>query len=200
MRAARLRASKFPKPVIWTFAPFFSSPAMIPLSSNRASIARPASALDILVRMASAAVSSALFTASPCEGLGAVKTLGIPQDSGISLPHPPPPDYPSPAPLPDAKTPSRKDCNVPRYAPRLDRSDCWRDVFREERRVSASGAAGGHRAQARPGLQVASRCPLRRALHGQHARRRHGGSRAGGFLGRGPARRAARDRSGRGRR
>src|SRR5437773_1407818 len=59
MRAARLRASKFPKPVIWTFAPFLSSAAMIPLSSNRASIARPASAFDILVRMARAAVSSA---------------------------------------------------------------------------------------------------------------------------------------------
>src|SRR3989449_10505368 len=63
MRAARFRASKFPKPVICTFAPFFNSPAMIPLSSNRASIVREASALDIFVRMASAEVSSALFTA-----------------------------------------------------------------------------------------------------------------------------------------
>src|SRR5437867_10665729 len=69
-RDARLRASKLPKPVICTFVPFFSSPAMMPLSSNRASIARVASALDILVRMASAAVSSALFTVPPCEGLG----------------------------------------------------------------------------------------------------------------------------------
>src|SRR5690349_18966186 len=76
MRAARLRASKLPNPVICTFAPFFSSPAMMPLSSNRASIARPASAFDILVRMASAAVSSALFTVSPCEGLG-LKPLEI---------------------------------------------------------------------------------------------------------------------------
>src|SRR5207244_3175471 len=75
-RDARLRASKLPNPVICTFAPFFSSPAMMPLSSNRASIARPASALDILVRMASAAVSSALFTVSPCEGLG-LKPLEI---------------------------------------------------------------------------------------------------------------------------
>ena len=62
VRAARLRASKFPKPVICTFAPFFNSPAMMPLSSNRASIVRPASAFDILVRIASAVVSSALFT------------------------------------------------------------------------------------------------------------------------------------------
>src|SRR3989442_530399 len=69
-RDARLRASKLPKPVICTFAPFFSSPAMMPLSSNKASIVRVASALDILVRMASAAVSSALFTVAPCEGLG----------------------------------------------------------------------------------------------------------------------------------
>ncbi len=62
IRAARLRASKLPKPVICTFAPFFSSLAMMPLSSNRASTVRDASALDILVRMASAAVNSALFT------------------------------------------------------------------------------------------------------------------------------------------
>src|SRR5256884_4737755 len=75
MRAARLRASKFPKPVICTFAPFFSSPAMMPLSSNSAPTARLASALDIFVRMASAAVSSALFTVSPCEGLGPGEAL-----------------------------------------------------------------------------------------------------------------------------
>src|SRR5205809_1665717 len=59
---------------------------MIPLSSNRASIARLASALDIFVRIASAAVSSALFTLSPCEGLGCEvgvrKTLGIAPLSG----------------------------------------------------------------------------------------------------------------------
>src|SRR5213594_706767 len=88
MRAARLRASKFPKPVIWTFAPLFSSPAMIPLSSNRASIARPASALDILVRMASAAVSSALFTASPCEGLGQLKPLEFRLFRGVARENP----------------------------------------------------------------------------------------------------------------
>src|SRR5690348_18053200 len=44
---------------------------MMPLSSNRASIVRPASALDIFVRIASAAVSSALFT-----GLSFVKERG----------------------------------------------------------------------------------------------------------------------------
>src|SRR5437899_7530852 len=50
---------------------------MMPLSSNRASIVRVASALDILVRMASAAVSSALFTVAPCEGLGLEKPLQL---------------------------------------------------------------------------------------------------------------------------
>src|SRR5436189_605864 len=50
---------------------------MMPLSSNRASIARLASALDIFVRMASAPVSSALFTVSPCEGLGPGEALEI---------------------------------------------------------------------------------------------------------------------------
>src|SRR5438445_5236312 len=113
MRAARLRASKLPNPVICTFAPFFNSPAMMPLSSNRASIVRVASAFDILVRMARAAVSSALFTLSPCGGLGPEKALmfrpfsrggrpkspesrhnmGVcrenPQDTGTSLTHPP---------------------------------------------------------------------------------------------------------------
>src|SRR5712691_8006276 len=69
-RAARLRASKLPKPVICTLTPFFSSPAMMPLSSNRASIVREASALDIFVRIASAAVSSALFTAVSLWGAG----------------------------------------------------------------------------------------------------------------------------------
>src|SRR5437899_12862754 len=68
MRAARLRASKLPNPVICTFAPFFNSTAMMPLSSKSASIVRVASAFDILVRMARAAVSSALFTASSFEG------------------------------------------------------------------------------------------------------------------------------------
>src|ERR687888_2520782 len=68
MRAARLRASKLPKPVICTFEPFFSSPAMIPLSSNNASMVRVASAFDILVRMANAEVSSALFTAVSLKG------------------------------------------------------------------------------------------------------------------------------------
>src|SRR5437870_3426163 len=77
MRAARLRASKLPNPVICTFAPFFNSPAMMPLSSNRASIVRVASAFDILVRMARAAVSSALFTRSPCGGLRAGESLEV---------------------------------------------------------------------------------------------------------------------------
>src|SRR2546422_455259 len=57
IRAARLRASKLPKPVICTFEPFFNSPAMMPLSSKSASIVRVASAFDILVRIASAMFS-----------------------------------------------------------------------------------------------------------------------------------------------
>src|SRR6266480_1420167 len=61
--AARLRASKLPNPVICTLEPFFSSLAMMPLSSNNASTVRVASAFDIFVRMARAEVSSALFTA-----------------------------------------------------------------------------------------------------------------------------------------
>src|SRR5207249_7030403 len=66
--AARLRASKLPKPVICTLEPFFNSPAIIPLSSKSASMVRVASAFDILVRMASAEVSSALFTAVSLKG------------------------------------------------------------------------------------------------------------------------------------
>src|SRR5919197_2832375 len=63
MRAARLRASKLPNPVICTLEPFFNSPAIMPLTSKSASMVRVASAFDILVRIASAEVSSALFTA-----------------------------------------------------------------------------------------------------------------------------------------
>src|SRR6267143_3666506 len=66
--AARLRASKLPKPVICTFEPFFNSVAMMPLSSKSASTVRVASAFDILVRIANAEVSSALFTAISLKG------------------------------------------------------------------------------------------------------------------------------------
>src|SRR3954452_1420674 len=88
--AARLRASKLPKPVICTLEPFFNSVAMMPLSSKSASIVRVASAFDILVRIAKAEVSSALFTAFSLKGgaetrMNAVLLWDIPQKTASLL-------------------------------------------------------------------------------------------------------------------
>src|SRR5579859_8179073 len=167
MRAARFRASKFPKPVICTFAPFFNSPAMIPLSSNRASIVRPASALDIFVRMARAAVSSALFMAHswvevvekalqnrPCTGGASQKPLKNrynmgyplekPQDTSTSLTSVSKTttlsgvrDQGSVFPFP-RRTPDP--FFVPRHPPRLDRSHRRGHVFRQVRRAHPAGS------------------------------------------------------------
>src|SRR6266508_4041361 len=172
MRAARLRASKFPKPVICTLAPLFSSPAMIPLSSNRASIVRVASALDILVRIASAAVSSALFTVSPCECPGPEKTLeSRPFSAGASEnPHKTATILGAPRKsarwlgFPDLRLGVwRLPCPLNSFhwrllvswnPPRLDRSDRRGHVLRQERGADPAGAAGGDRPRASAGLQV----------------------------------------------
>src|SRR5881392_3517560 len=63
---------------------------MMPLSSNNASMVRVASAFDILVRMARAEVSSALFTAISLMGgaetrMDAALLWGIPQKTASLL-------------------------------------------------------------------------------------------------------------------
>src|SRR6266511_4169327 len=73
--AARLRASKLPKPVICTLEPFFNSVAMMPLSSNSASTVRVASAFDILVRIAKAELTSALAMRTKMSKADATRTV-----------------------------------------------------------------------------------------------------------------------------
>src|SRR5437899_7378797 len=117
--AARLRASKLPKPVICTLDPFFSSPAIIPLSSKRASIVRVASAFDILVRIANAEVSSALFTAISLKGgaetrMNTEELWDIPQKSARLLDFLDPPHLVPPPPVPVGIrfSPARSACHV----------------------------------------------------------------------------------------
>src|SRR6266446_6305166 len=151
--AARLRASKLPKPVICTLEPFFNSVAMMPLSSKSASTVRVASAFDILVRIASAEVSSALFTAISLKGgaetrMNTEELWDIPRKSARLL------DFLDP-PLPVSRrcSPARSACNVRAHVPashppRMDRSHFGRDVQRQIGRVDPSRAARGHRPQA----------------------------------------------------
>ena len=62
VRAFRLRVSKLPNPVIWTFLPFLSSEQITPPGANSASTILAASALDLPRLFATASTSSCLFT------------------------------------------------------------------------------------------------------------------------------------------
>src|SRR5216110_1876613 len=172
IRAARLRASKLPKPVICTLEPFFNSVAMMPLSSKSASTVRVASAFDILVRIASAEVSSALFTAISLKGgaetrMNTDELWDIPRKSARFLGflgytsarrHVCPERRPSLA--FDPLVPSCRRADVIREAPsvpathplRMDRGHFGRDVQRQIGRADPARAAGRHRPQASASL------------------------------------------------